>query len=88
LDPDPHWSRIRIGSTLDPDQQWICIQISNGSASRSAMDLHSISVWIRIHIQNADLDPEGVKRAKIKEKTKTKNRYIATKVPKLYFNLR
>jgi hypothetical protein len=66
---------IRIGSESALDPRLI----------RISMDLHSVGAWIRIHIPNADPDPEGVKRAKIKEKTKTKNRYIATKVPKTLF---
>jgi hypothetical protein len=42
--------------------------------SGSAMDPDSMASWIRIHIPNADPDPGGNKRNKMKGKTQPKDR--------------
>jgi hypothetical protein len=45
------------------------------------MDPHSMAVWIRLRIPNADADPgpRDLKRAKRKEKTPPKDRLLGIK---------
>jgi hypothetical protein len=46
----------------------------------SVLDPHSISAWIRIHIRNTDPDLEGVRKAKMKGKTKPNIDLLSPKI--------